>query len=127
MAKETKAERTARGAQENLDYQQMTKAAYPLRLMRALERVTGRGTWGIMVMNLRFRIIGPDDGQIWDVDYDYHGCDADIESLENGLDAADAADAAREKYYAVCNAALDKLTPEERDAVAKMFGAIEKG
>ena len=122
MARQTKSERAAQRAVEQLDYERMMKAAYPLRLMKLLERVTVASGFDIDVMNLTFRITGPDRQQTWNLSYDYTDCVIDMEELEYVLRLLDEEEAERQKYWAVCNAALEKLTTEERDAMAKMFG-----
>ena len=122
MAKETKTERAARLDQERTEHEQKMKAAYPLRLMKLLERVTVASGFDIDVMNLTFRITGPDRQQTWNLSYDYTDCVIDMEELEYVLRLLDEEEAERQKYWAVCNAALEKLTTEERDAMAKMFG-----
>ena len=122
MAKETKAERAARLDQERTEHEQKMQAAYPLRLMTLLERVTATGGFDIDVMNMMFRITGRDREQTWNLSYDYVDYYDDMEELEYVLQMMEDEEAERQKYYTVCNAALEKLTPEERDAMAKMFG-----
>ena len=82
MARQTKSERAAQRAVEQLDYERMMKAAYPLRLMKLLERVTVASGFDIDVMNLTFRITGPDRQQTWNLSYDYTDCVIDMEELE---------------------------------------------
>ena len=119
MARETKAEREARVARENEEYQAQQLAEWPARLMRNLERATGHAMEMTVVKGLfqvawydsyndrevaQFKLT-PDCYQDWSA----------MESLEWALDTADRREEEARRKAALRQSALSKLSKEERE------------
>jgi len=125
MAKETKTERAARLDHERTEHEQKMKVAYPLRLMKVLERATKRAEFELTVVNNMFCVVGPRGEETWELSYDFLPYWNDIESLEFLLQEMDDSDEEHRRHYQVCTAALEKLSKTEREALSKMFSNQE--
>ena len=119
MARETKAEREARERAERIAFEEEVIATYPERLMSALERCTKHG-WDLCVEQGQFVVSYYDSYndreqiKLPPVMLEYNPF-SPIDDLEGALHSADEREAEYKRKQAIRQAALSKLTPEERE------------
>lgn len=119
MARETKAERLAREAAEAARVEAYQAEQYLPRLMTAMEEATNANNYELVVRNGQF-LLRDRDAERWEDEvslspvYTAHSWDR-LEDLEFDLERKAAARAETERRAAVKNAALAKLSPEERE------------
>lgn len=118
MARETKAQREARLAQEREERLEAERSAYPLRLMNVLERVTAEPTLTLTVKDGFFNVEDRNDRYRNDYVLDYSwstDSQAVLENLTYTVDRLEEERAEENRRYAVKQAALNKLSKEERE------------
>jgi len=119
MARETKAEREARVARENAEYHAAQLAAWPERMMKAMERASAHGMQLTVVKGL-FQVEWNDTygdrqvAQFLPVPESYNDWDA-MEKLEWEVDNADRREEEYRRKQALRTSALSKLSKEERE------------
>ena len=119
MARETKAERLAREAAEQAAYEAAQAATYPERLMAALEEATTKNNYELKVRDGLFELRDRDSSD-YDLaltltyQYNTHSQSA-LEDLEWDLRGKAQERAEAERRYQVRQAALNKLSKEERE------------
>ena len=122
MARETKAERLAREAQEREERLEAERLAYPLRLMNLLERVSAEPTLTLTVKDGRFNVEDRNDRYRSDYFLTYawsEGAQVALEELTYQVDDLEAERAEAERRYQVKKEAERKvrelLSDEERE------------
>lgn len=117
MARETKADRLLREEAEARAYEAERKATYPDRLLAVLERATD-ANFELTVVNKEFRVMDNDDrsADAYLLTYLFsHESDATLECLEQAVYWKEAQRAEEDRKFRVKQAALAKLTDEERE------------
>ena len=113
MARETKAQREARVANEKLRHEQECRNSYHQRLMDALGAATKEG-WHIDVAAGKFFVYGENEtfefSLYWDWKNDYA-----LSDLQFQMNVAADARAEEQRKVDLRNNALAKLTQEERE------------
>ena len=121
MAKETKAQREARWEAETAALQAKRATEYLPRLMAALEEATNKNNYELMVVDGKFKLRNRDVESWYDPTWlspTYSMNDFDVlEDLEFELNLARQAREEAERKLATRQAALAKLTKEEREAL----------
>lgn len=123
MARETKAERLAREAKARAAEEQALKASYPERLMAMLERATNQN-YELQVRNGAFVLIDP-DARSGPYDLLPYALSLESDSASEGtlreldwrLEAKEEAEREARRRVEVRNAALSKLSAEEREVL----------
>lgn len=122
MARETKAERLAREAQEREERLEAERSAYPLRLMNLLERVSAEPTLTLTVKDGRFNVEDRNDRYRSDYFLTYawsEGAQVALEELTYKVNDLEAERAEAERRYQVKKEAERKvrelLSDEERE------------
>ena len=118
MARETKAERLAREAREREERLEAERSAYPLRLMNLLERVSAEPTLTLTVKDGFFNVEDRNDRYRSDYFLSYawsEGGQVALEDLTYTVDRLEEERAEAERRYQVRQAALNKLSKEERE------------
>jgi antitoxin component of MazEF toxin-antitoxin module len=117
MARETKAERLAREAQERAAYEAVAAATYPARLMEMLERAT-KQNFELEVRDAKFVLSDRDDRRERTVEltltYNTENQEA-LHELDWRVDMKEEAEREAERKRLAKQAALAKLTKEERE------------
>ena len=117
MARETKAERLAREAQERAAYEAEMAATYPERLMAMLERAT-KQNFELEVRDAKFVLSDRDDRRDRPVEltltYSKENQEA-LHELDWRVDMKEQAEREAARKAAVKQAALAKLSKEERE------------
>lgn len=118
MARMTRAEKMAAAAAERARQSQLDAEAYLPRLMTALESATNQNNYELTVLNAQFHLRDRDSsydrGVALSPVYTESSFDA-LESLEWDLKQKAEARAEAERKYLVKQAALAKLSKEERE------------
>ena len=122
MARETKAEREARLAQEREERLEAERLAYPLRLMNLLERVSNLGNFELTVKDGRFNVEDRNDRYRSDYFLTYawsEGSQVALEDLTSTVDRLEEERAEAQRRYEVKKEAERKvrelLSDEERE------------
>ena len=117
MARETKAERLAREAQERAAYEAELVATYPQRLMAMLERATEQN-FELEVRDAKFVLTDRDDRSDRAVEltltYSLDNHEA-LHELDWRVDLKEEREREAARRYAVKQAALAKLSKEEKE------------
>ena len=119
MARETKAERLAREAQARAAEEQALKASYPHRLMFMLERATNQN-YELLVRNGAFVLTDHDDPSDGTYALSLESDSASegtLRALDWRLDLKEEAEREARRRVEVRNAALSKLSAEEREVL----------
>ena len=116
MARKTKAEREAEAQAAREQQEAAAREAYPALLMNALERATNL-SFELEVRNGTFRVTdrnSPMDA--WELTYSYTpDADSDLDMLRWELEQREAAEAEANRKWLAKQAALAKLSKEERE------------
>ena len=117
MARETKAERLVREAMEAEERHAVAVQTYPVRLMALLERASKLG-FNLEVLNGTFRVAVPNSDEYFLFNYAHSGASEDnLHDLEWRVGAREREQAEEQRRYNLKQAALAKLTEEERDVL----------
>jgi hypothetical protein len=115
MPRETKAERIAREVAEREAVELQERNEYPNTLMSLLQRSTALG-WDIVVRDGLFTVVNNRDEYTFTYAWDKDSMNA-IYSLQCDLDIAEEKKREEERKYLLRNAALAKLSVEERQVL----------
>lgn len=118
MARETKAERLAREAREREERMEAARSMYPTNLMNLLERVSAEPTLTLTVKDGFFNVEDREDRYRKDyvLSYSYSpDANAVLDDLTYKVDELEEERARAERRYLAKQAALNKLSKEERE------------
>jgi len=118
MARETKAERLAREAQEAAQFRAEREVTYPTRLMNVLNRAQAANFEVLVQSDMTFQVYDRDerDPDRNEVDYFYsEAADSDLDDLEREVSWKEEKRAEEHRKYLVKQNALAKLNAEERE------------
>jgi poly-gamma-glutamate capsule biosynthesis protein CapA/YwtB (metallophosphatase superfamily) len=113
MARETKAQRMERLAAEVFAQQEEAKATYPARLMEALQRAEN-ADFDLKVVNMQFVVLARNETFTMSYGWSPESEDG-LEGLNWAVTRVLEARAEAERKYQVKQAALAKLSKEERE------------
>lgn len=117
MARETKAERLAREAMEREERHMLEVQTYPVRLMALLERASKLG-FNLEVLNGTFRVAVPNSDEYFLFNYGHSGASEDnLHDLEWRVGAREREQAEENRRFMLKQAALKKLSEEEREVL----------
>ena len=115
MTRETATERNARLAQEAYERDQAAQAAYPERLMEVLERACKAG-FELTVRDSRFCVVELNEGFRVNLTLEYTPeAYVDLGQLVSEVEYIEEREAEARRRVMVRNAALAKLSQEERE------------
>ena len=116
MARKTRTQREAEAQAAREQQEVEAQAEYPSLLMNALERATNL-SFELEVRNGTFRVTDRDSPKdVWELTYSYTpDADADLDMLRWELEQREAAEAEANRKWLARQAALAKLSEEERE------------